>query len=75
MMNRAKLHMERTRARIAMLPFEQRTEVAKMLKEIQDVISSASNETVASATIELFGAIAFASQVDAEQMTNSGSTH
>lgn len=64
-MNDAERHLEIIKSHIAVLPPEQRVEVAKLLQQIQAVIKSTSDTTVASATIMLFSAIADASRANA----------
>lgn len=74
-MNHDTLHLELIKFQIAALPQEQRLEVAKLLAQIQELIKSASDTTVASATVALFGAIANASWRSAQQMPTDGGTH
>lgn len=74
-MNREKLLLDKIRNEVALLPYAERVEVAKLLQQIQAVLHSASNATVAAATLTLFGAITWAAKEDAALMASSGGTH
>lgn len=74
-MNREKLQLDKIRNEVALLPLEERVEVALLLQRIQAVLHSASSDTVAAATLTLFGAITWAAKEDAAFMSSSGGTH
>lgn len=75
MMNKEQLQLDKIKHAVALLPHHERVEVALLLQQIQAVLHSASNDTVAAATLTLFGAITWAAKEDAALMASSGGTH
>lgn len=75
MMNNETLLLEQVKQQVARLPREQRAEVAKLLQQMKDVITSASDSRIASAALALFGAINNAAMATAREMENSGAPH
>lgn len=74
-MNDATRYLEIISAHVGMLPQEQRTEVAKLLQQIQALIRTASDVTVASATVTLFCAIADAARIKTMNQPDTKETH
>ena len=70
-MIRETLHLEAIKLQVAALPLEHRAEVAKLLSQIQAVLKTASNGTVASAAVALFSAISISAQAEAARMASS----